>query len=200
MKVKRRRLELPRRNWHYPLKVARLPIPPPLHHEITDDKKESAQNRTRTCTPRGTRTWNVRVYQFRHLGILIIKAQCPNALFCSTCWAENGTRTRDPNLGKVVLYQLSYFRIRFLFRGASLSIADAKVLLFSELPKLFGTFFTKNFSFSHFPPFRPTLHLIIYRLQIRVKRSVNDKLSLFVAQRHTCRHLNARRHRYEIKL
>ena len=26
--------------------------------------------------------------------------------------AENGTRTRDPNLGKVVLYQLSYFRIR----------------------------------------------------------------------------------------
>ena len=24
--------------------------------------------------------------------------------------AENETRTRDPNLGKVVLYQLSYFR------------------------------------------------------------------------------------------
>ena len=31
------------------------------------------------------------------------------ALF-SACGAENGTRTRDPNLGKVVLYQLSYFR------------------------------------------------------------------------------------------
>ncbi len=28
--------------------------------------------------------------------------------------AENGTRTRDPNLGKVVLYQLSYFRINKL--------------------------------------------------------------------------------------
>ena len=28
-------------------------------------------------------------------------------------WAENETRTRDPNLGKVVLYQLSYFRIGF---------------------------------------------------------------------------------------
>ena len=26
-------------------------------------------------------------------------------------WAENEARTRDPNLGKVVLYQLSYFRI-----------------------------------------------------------------------------------------
>ena len=29
-----------------------------------------------------------------------------------TCFgAENETRTRDPNLGKVMLYQLSYFRI-----------------------------------------------------------------------------------------
>ena len=27
------------------------------------------------------------------------------------CGAENETRTRDPNLGKVVLYQLSYFRM-----------------------------------------------------------------------------------------
>ena len=27
-----------------------------------------------------------------------------------TCGAENETRTRDPDLGKVVLYQLSYFR------------------------------------------------------------------------------------------
>ena len=25
--------------------------------------------------------------------------------------AKNGTRTRDPDLGKVVLYQLSYFRV-----------------------------------------------------------------------------------------
>ena len=81
-------------------------------------------------------------------------------LFCSTCGAENGTRTRDPNLGKVVLYQLSYFRISNPLGGASLSIAEAKVLLFSELPKLFGTFFTKNFYFPHFPTSTPTLHLI----------------------------------------
>ena len=26
--------------------------------------------------------------------------------------AKNGARTRDPDLGKVVLYQLSYFRIK----------------------------------------------------------------------------------------
>ena len=58
--------------------------------------------------------------------------------------AENGTRTRDPNLGKVVLYQLSYFRISNPFRSASLLIAGAKVMLFSELTKLFPTFFSKK--------------------------------------------------------
>ena len=31
--------------------------------------------------------------------------------------AENEARTRDPNLGKVVLYQLSYFRISYLCSG-----------------------------------------------------------------------------------
>ena len=56
-------------------------------------------------------------------------------LFCSTCGAENGTRTRDPNLGKVVLYQLSYFRIinnqkTNIFGRISLN-AVAKVMLFS---------------------------------------------------------------------
>ena len=32
-------------------------------------------------------------------------------------WAENETRTRDPNLGKVVLYQLSYFRLSTTFKS-----------------------------------------------------------------------------------
>ena len=31
-------------------------------------------------------------------------------LYSGPCGAENETRTRDPDLGKVVLYQLSYFR------------------------------------------------------------------------------------------
>ena len=31
--------------------------------------------------------------------------------FLLTLGAENETRTRDPNLGKVMLYQLSYFRM-----------------------------------------------------------------------------------------
>ena len=32
--------------------------------------------------------------------------------------AGNGTRTRDPNLGKVVLYQLSYSRVLTSISGA----------------------------------------------------------------------------------
>ena len=50
--VKRRRLELPRHNCHYPLKVARLPIPPPLRYvcNLLITSIYSAQNRTRTCT------------------------------------------------------------------------------------------------------------------------------------------------------
>ncbi len=43
--------------------------------------------------------------------------------------AENETRTRDPNLGKVVLYQLSYFRMKSGYpdsnRGPSAPKADA---------------------------------------------------------------------------
>ena len=58
--VSKMRLELTQPTGHYPLKVARLPIPPPGH--------------------------------LLRVG------------------AKNGTRTRDPDLGKVVLYQLSYFR------------------------------------------------------------------------------------------
>ena len=56
--VSKMRVELTRPIGHYPLKVARLPIPPPGQ-------------------------------KMR---------------------AKDGTRTRDPDLGKVVLYQLSYFR------------------------------------------------------------------------------------------
>ena len=40
----------------------------------------------------------------------IVKEKDPEFLQ-SLYGAENETRTRDPDLGKVVLYQLSYFRI-----------------------------------------------------------------------------------------
>ena len=47
------------------------------------------------------------------------------SLHFSNKGAENGTRTRDPDLGKVVLYQLSYFRV----------IASAKIVVFLETAK-----------------------------------------------------------------
>ena len=48
--------------------------------------------------------------------------------------AENGTRTRDLNLGKVALYQLSYFRMAWF------AIASAKVNKKSETPNFFCGF------------------------------------------------------------
>ena len=48
--------------------------------------------------------------------------------------AENGTRTRDLNLGKVALYQLSYFRM------ACFAIASAKVNKNFETPNFSGVF------------------------------------------------------------
>ena len=60
---------------------------------------------------------------------LIYKAFCfLSRLLSGPSGAENGTRTRDLNLGKVALYQLSYFRKwRFV-------IASAKVGKKSESP------------------------------------------------------------------
>ena len=54
--------------------------------------------------------------------------------------ARDGDRTHDPNLGKVVLYQLSYFRI----------VASAKVMLFLHSTKRFTFFKTKNPHFFRF--------------------------------------------------
>ena len=45
--------------------------------------------------------------------------------------AENETRTRDPNLGKVVLYQLSYFRICLRSRCSSSSHCQGWIILSS---------------------------------------------------------------------
>ena len=54
--------------------TTQLSLPPQssasTNSAISPNIKElpGAQNRTRTCTLGNTRTWNVRVYQFRHLG------------------------------------------------------------------------------------------------------------------------------------
>ena len=54
--------------------------------------------------------------------------------------AENETRTRDPNLGKVMLYQLSYFRIC----NHCFSIAVAKVGIFLISASIRNTFFSRK--------------------------------------------------------
>ena len=69
----------------------------------------------------------------------------------SSCFrAENETRTRDPNLGKVVLYQLSYFRILINSVGILTTVktpalrlrnTGAKVDKISEYPIFFGNTF-----------------------------------------------------------
>ena len=72
----------------------------------------------------------------------VVKA-CAYVLFRMSR-AANETRTRDPDLGKVVLYQLSYCRIVPNFvRSISLN-AVAKVRLFFEPANFFSTFFKKN--------------------------------------------------------
>ncbi len=51
-------------------------------------------------------------YRFPASGqILIDTKEKGHQKMMTSIGAENETRTRDPNLGKVVLYQLSYFRI-----------------------------------------------------------------------------------------
>ena len=55
--------------------------------------------------------------------------------------AKNGTRTRDPDLGKVVLYQLSHYRVCFVF-------PSEQYILYYRSSYLSTTFF--KFIFSDF--------------------------------------------------
>ena len=72
------------------------------------------------------------------------------------CGAENETRTRDPDLGKVVLYQLSYFRLaspigNLVFPRFPLANCAAKIQLFSMPQTILRNFF---FSFCFLADFK----------------------------------------------
>ena len=56
--------------------------------------------------------------------------------------AENGTRTRDPDLGKVVLYQLSYFRLLFPQKRSIALDCGCKGTTFFRTAKIFSDFFS----------------------------------------------------------
>ncbi len=105
------RLELTRHNCHYPLKVARLPIPPSGHK--CGNILEAFATKMRDFRSKKIRG-NIR--------------------------AKNGTRTRDPNLGKVVLYQLSYFRKFYGFTYVVFPFCDAKVDVFFVTCKYYAPF------------------------------------------------------------
>ena len=139
LSVSEMRLELTRPNGHYPLKVARLPIPPPGHQGAI--KSLGAKNGTRTRDPNHGKVVLYQLSYFRIMnrtpaiapfGIIVSEMRLeltrPNGHYplkvarlpipppghqgaIKSLGAKNGTRTRDPNHGKVVLYQLSYFRI-----------------------------------------------------------------------------------------
>ena len=127
-----------------------------------------------TCASTNSATWASSALQF---------------LVCSINGAENGTRTRDPNLGKVVLYQLSYFRIFLLslvLVRSSLdkhfSKCDAKVRLFSETAKLFPIFFHQNPHFLALVDLnQPPIHLFHNNHAIFEKISQISSSTLFTA-------------------
>ena len=100
----------------------------------------SAQNRTRTCTSWNTRTWNVRVYQFRHLGFYGLRLV---NLFRK--WAANGIRTRDLDLGKVALYQLSYCRISIPLQEAFRLMRLQRYCFFLNVQTFYILFFKKTY-------------------------------------------------------
>ena len=63
--------------------------------------------------------------------------------------AENETRTRDPNLGKVVLYQLSYFRNTNILKFYDYNLFDCecKGKNFFLFHQTFSQLFLKKFYF-----------------------------------------------------
>gem|GEM_PF-3597159 len=72
-----------------------------------------SNRRTRLCRPLHdhSATWPLR-RTATITGPVLLKKQNPGSpRFCLKTGAGNETRTRDPDLGKVVLYQLSYSRI-----------------------------------------------------------------------------------------
>ena len=94
--VRRMRLELTRSCDHYPLKVACIPISPPARRASDAPLKSE-------CPEQDS---NLHTSRHAHLK----RTRLPIPPSGQKKRAENETRTRDPDLGKVVLYQLSYCR------------------------------------------------------------------------------------------
>ena len=157
------RLELTRPNGHYPLKVARLPIPP-LLHLFTQITFLRAQNRTRTCTSLNTRTWNERVYHSATWALQItaferktrLELATPTlARLCSTNWAISAFvsqirhfRLRSLRKSKLFHSLARKFRIHISQHRCVFRLTGAKVVQFFKPAKFlryFLQYFLQNF-------------------------------------------------------
>ena len=93
------------------------------------------------CTPGGTWTRTPKEAQdFK---------SCVSTSSTTRAWngAKNGIRTRDPNLGKVVLYQLSYFRKLCGWRDSNPHASRHQILSLAWLPITPHPQWRMNYSF-----------------------------------------------------
>ena len=70
--------------------------------------------------------------------------------------AVSGARTRDPQIWKLMLYQLSYYRITF--------ISGAKIEFYCEIAKrnhIKYLFFNQNMQYTQLPPITGTFQMKI---------------------------------------
>ena len=117
------RFELTRRNRHYPLKVACLPIPPPGQKNRQNHGSASFDlSEKRDSNPR-PRPW-----QGRALPTELFSQLCQSQILVSHNRSCQGRNSFPVFCGKVVLYQLSYFRI--LLSHPLFRFCVAKVSLF----------------------------------------------------------------------
>ncbi len=128
------RLELTRSCDHYPLKVACIPISPPApafsYRTLAVPRTGLEPARLATYAPEtyastNSATWASRSFRKS-------KQNIRSAHFFRR--AANETRTRDPDLGKVVLYQLSYCRSAFSKSCYRMLLCNIKRAIASAFP------------------------------------------------------------------
>ena len=135
--MKRRRLELPRHNCHYPLKVARLPIPPPLQHVKILNKMCPEQDS------------NLHVVKHTHLKRARLPIPPPGLLWLAPCQLiqkMSGKRDSNPRprpwQGRALPTEL--LPRSYSIKGSISLNACAKVLILFKHPNFLYSFFQKQ--------------------------------------------------------
>ena len=96
--VRRMRLELTRRNRHYPLKVACLPIPPPAREKVPRTGLEPACLSTHapeTCASTNSATWAIQHFSVKQ-SLLIAVAKVATFLKLPNCNHTFYAKKRPP--------------------------------------------------------------------------------------------------------